>query len=68
LPSQISKLKGRFSLERVVLVGDRGMITEARLKKTIKPAGLMAWATCGHLNPALIDISRRHMSIVDPSG
>jgi hypothetical protein len=44
LPSQISKIKGRFSLERVVLVGDRGMITEARLEKTIKPAGL-DWIT-----------------------
>src|SRR5262245_52350650 len=40
LASQISKIKGRFALERVVLVGDRGMITEARLNETIKPASL----------------------------
>jgi transposase len=40
LPSQVTKLKQRFDLERVVLVGDRGMITEARLEETIKPAGL----------------------------
>jgi len=40
LQSQITKLKERFALERVVLVGDRGMITEARLEQTIKPAGL----------------------------
>jgi transposase len=44
LENQISKLKGRFALERVVLVGDRGMITEARLNETIKPAGL-DWIT-----------------------
>jgi transposase len=44
LASQISKLKGRFALERVVLVGDRGMITEARLNESIKPAGL-DWIT-----------------------
>src|SRR5262245_15791090 len=44
LASQIGKLKGRFALERVVLVGDRGMITEARLNETIKPAGL-DWIT-----------------------
>src|SRR5262245_45628868 len=44
LASQVSKLKGRFALERVVLVGDRGMITEARLNETIKPAGL-DWIT-----------------------
>jgi hypothetical protein len=40
LQSQVAKLKERFALERVVLVGDRGMITEARLDQTIKPAGL----------------------------
>lgn len=40
LPSQIAKLKDRFGLTRVVLVGDRGMITEARLEQVIKPAGL----------------------------
>jgi transposase len=44
LASQVSKIKGRFALERVVLVGDRGMITEARLNETIKPEGL-DWIT-----------------------
>jgi Transposase DDE domain len=40
LASQISKLKQRFGLDHVVLIGDRGMITEARINETIKPAGL----------------------------
>jgi transposase len=40
LQVQIAKLKQRFELARVVMVGDRGMITEARLEQTIKPAGL----------------------------
>jgi transposase len=40
LQSQIDKLRQRFLLERVVLIGDRGMITEARLQETVKPAGL----------------------------
>jgi transposase len=40
LQVQITKLKQRFDLARVVMVGDRGMITEARLEQTIKPAGL----------------------------
>src|SRR5579863_7145190 len=44
LASQISKLKERFSLDRVVLIGDRGMITQARLDETIKPGGL-DWIT-----------------------
>ena len=44
LASQISKLKQRFRLDRVVLIGDRGMITTARLEQTVKPAGL-DWIT-----------------------
>src|SRR6516225_8182002 len=40
LPTQIAKLKHRFNLERVVLVGNRGMITEARIRETVKPADL----------------------------
>jgi transposase len=44
LASQIDKLKRRFRLKRVVLIGDRGMITAARLEETVKPAGL-DWIT-----------------------
>jgi transposase len=40
LQDQITKLKRRFHLDRVVLIGDRGMITEARLDETVRPAGL----------------------------
>ncbi len=44
LTAQIAKLKDRFGLTRVALVGDRGMITQARLDEEIKPAGL-DWIT-----------------------
>ncbi len=44
LAVQISKLKKRFGLKRVVLVGDRGMITSARIEAELKPAGL-DWIT-----------------------
>ena len=44
LATQIGKLKARFKLERVVLVGDRGMITEARIREELRPAGL-DWIT-----------------------
>ena len=37
---QIEKLRQRFGLERVVLVGDRGMLTEARIREEVRPAGL----------------------------
>ena len=44
LAVQIDKLKQRFRLEHVVLVGDRGMITQARITNEIKSAGL-DWIT-----------------------
>jgi Transposase DDE domain len=44
LPPQVEKLKRRFGLKHVVLVGDRGMITRARLREDLKPAGL-DWIT-----------------------
>lgn len=42
--AQIVKLKQRFGLSRVVMVGDRGMLTEARLREDLRPAGL-DWIT-----------------------
>ena len=44
LAAQITKLRTRFNPSRVVLVGDRGMITDARLEADVKPAGL-DWIT-----------------------
>ena len=44
LATQIDKLKQRFGLDHVVLVGDRGMITQARITEDIKSAGL-DWIT-----------------------
>ena len=44
LSTQIAKLKERFALRHVVLVGDRGMITQARIDGELRPAGL-DWIT-----------------------
>lgn len=44
LGPQIAKLRGRFGLSRVVLVGDRGLITQARIGEELRPAGL-DWIT-----------------------
>src|SRR5271167_3282342 len=41
---QVAKLKRRFALGHVVLVGDRGMITQARIDGDLRPAGL-DWIT-----------------------
>jgi transposase len=40
LAAQISKLKDRFALSRVCLVGDRGMLTNARIRDELRPAQL----------------------------
>src|SRR3979409_2075901 len=40
LAAQISKLKDRFGLSRVCLVGDRGMLTNARIRDEVRPAQL----------------------------
>jgi transposase len=40
VPDQVEKLRGRFGLERVVLVGDRGMLTQAQIDKLRARPGL----------------------------
>jgi transposase len=44
LSNQVRKLRMRFRLKRVVLVGDRGMITKARIDADLAPAGF-DWIT-----------------------
>src|SRR5215471_6970038 len=44
LTSQVTKLKERFGLDHVVLVGDRGMITQARITEDLSKAGV-DWIT-----------------------
>jgi hypothetical protein len=41
--SQVKKLRQRFSLERVVLVGDRGMITSARIREDLPTSHGIDW-------------------------
>jgi hypothetical protein len=45
LGAQVEKIKDRFGISRLVLVGDRGMITSARIRDDLKPAGF-DWITC----------------------
>ena len=45
LKAQIDKLKGRFGITRIVMIGDRGMITKARIRDDLVPSGL-DWITC----------------------
>jgi transposase len=40
LTAQIDKLKTRFGLTNIALVGDRGMLTSARIRDELRPAAL----------------------------
>jgi hypothetical protein len=42
--AQVAKVKDRFGITQVVLVGDRGMLTAARLREDVGPAQL-GWIT-----------------------
>jgi len=43
--SPIAKIRERFGIERVILVDDRGMITEARIREDIKGREGLDWIT-----------------------
>jgi hypothetical protein len=66
LAAQVAKLKQRFRLDHVVLVGDRGMITEARVETLLKPAGL-DWITALRAPTirALLDQGAFQLSLFD---
>ena len=42
---QIQKLRRRFGLRSVVVVADRGMLTQARIREVLKPLPGMGWIT-----------------------
>ena len=66
LASQVDNLKQRFGLSRVVLVGDRGMITSARIGEELRPAGL-DWITALRAPQirALLDAGAFQLSLFD---
>jgi hypothetical protein len=45
LQAQIAKIRDRFGLERVIMVGDRGLITEARIREELRPVKGLEWIT-----------------------
>jgi transposase len=65
--AQVKKLRERFGLSHVVLVGDRGMITSARIREDLPASHGIQWisalrasqiqklATGGHLQMSLFD-------------
>jgi hypothetical protein len=45
LAPQLQKLRGQFHLQRVVVVGDRGLLTEARIREELQPVAGLDWLT-----------------------
>ena len=43
LPAQVDKIRNRFHIERLVLVGDRGMITSKRIEQTLRGVRGLEW-------------------------
>ncbi len=66
LASQIATVRQRFSLSKVVLVGDRGMLTQARIREEVKPAGL-DWISAlrGPAIRSLVEAGDVEMSLFD---
>ena len=66
LAAQIKKLKHRFGLSRVCLVGDRGMLTSARIRDELRPAHL-DWISALRAPQirALVDADALQLSLLD---
>ena len=43
--AQIAKIRERFGIQRVILVGDRGVLTGARIREDLKPTEGIDWIT-----------------------
>ncbi len=67
LSVQIGKVRERFGLKRVVLVGDRGMLTDARIREELEPVEGLDWISALRA-PAirkLADAGTLQMSLFD---
>ena len=77
LEAQVDKIRKRFQLTRVVLVGDRGMITSKRIEETLRDVEGLDWITAlradslkklveqGTIQPTLFD-ERDLMEVLSP--
>ncbi|HEY5986612.1 MAG TPA: IS1634 family transposase [Streptosporangiaceae bacterium] len=65
--AQVSKLRKRFGLQHVVLVGDRGMLTQARIREDLKIAPGIEWITALRAPQiqALVSDGRLQLSLFD---
>ncbi len=64
--SQLETLRERFALSRIVLIGDRGLLTDARIRADVQPAGF-DWITALRAPAirALVDGGDLQLSLFD---
>jgi hypothetical protein len=67
LASQILKVRERWGLSRVVWVGDRGLLTEARIEEELRPVEGLAWITALRAPAlgALVEAGELQLSLFD---
>ena len=56
--NQIDKVSSRFGIKRVVWVGDRGMITQARIREDLKDKEGLDWISALRASASNQEISR----------
>ena len=56
--AQVGKLKGRFGISTIAWVGDRGMLTSARIEQVLKPQG-MDWVSSLRA-PQIAQLAQEH--------
>ena len=66
VPDQVEKMKHRFGLDKLVLVGDRGMLTQTQIDKLKGYPGI-AWISAlrSHAIKKLVDTGHIQLSIFD---
>jgi len=69
LETQLDKLRERFGLAEVVLVGDRGMLTSARIER-LREIGGIDWVSCLRAPAirALVEGGQLQLSLFDERG
>jgi len=67
LAPQIQKVRKRFGLKRVVMVGDRGMLTDTRIREELEPVDGLDWITAlrGSTLKQLVESGVLQLSLFD---
>lgn len=64
LAIQVQKVTERFGLKRVVFVGDRGMLTDARITEELRPVKGLDWITALRA-PTILSLAQQ--GVIQPS-